>query len=246
MTYSATQVRKAGDTLRTMWRTPRAERWLTPELERAFQVLDAYRAEHQRALTTATMGLRSMVATVQKKMTLAFLLKEPPRGVVSQRLKRHFSIVKKLANEPTMQLTTMQDIAGCRAVVSGLTAVYQLRERLIRTGRVRREYGYITQPKASGYRALHEIVTYDDRRVEVQLRTEVQHEWAITIERVGGRIGEDLKGSHGPDEVLRFFELVSEAMALEEDGRQPSEDLLAAIRAARQRAEPFLMRSGTS
>jgi ppGpp synthetase/RelA/SpoT-type nucleotidyltranferase len=187
-----------------------------------------------------------MVSTVQKTMRrLALLPKEPPRGVVSQRLKRHFSIVRKLADEPTMQLTTMQDIAGCRAVVSDLEAVYHLRERLRGTGRVRREYDYIARPKVTGYRALHVVVDYYDRRVEVQLRTEVQHEWAIAIERLGGRIGEDLKGGRGPGEIHEFFERVSQAMALEEDGRQPSDELLTAIRAARLRAEPFLKRSPT-
>jgi hypothetical protein len=112
MTHSRSQVRAAGQTLRTWWRARLPARWISPELEIALNVLDAYRAAHQRPLTTVTMGLRSMVATVQKTIQrLSFLPKEPPRGVVSQRLNRHFSIIRKLADEPTMQLTTMQDIA---------------------------------------------------------------------------------------------------------------------------------------
>jgi hypothetical protein len=73
-------------------------------------------------------------------------------------------------------------------------------------------------------------------------RTQVQHEWAITVERVGGRIGADLKSGHGPQEVLGFFEEASRAMAIEESGGTPSEALVSEVRRLRSRAEASMGR----
>src|SRR5262249_35146775 len=152
---------------------------------------------------------------------------------------RHFSIITKLAREPTMGLTRMHDIGGCRAVVATIQEGYAIRDRWLATGRTGRVDDYIAKPKTRGYRGIHGVTDYYDRLIEVQLRTEVQHEWAFTVERVGGRIREDLKGGRGTPEVLAFFELASKAMELEEAGDDVPEDLVAAVRAARERADPF-------
>lgn len=66
------------------------------------------------------------------------------------------------------------------------------------------------------------------------------HEWAITVERVGGRLREDLKSGRGPEEVRRFFEDVSLAMALEERGQVVDDELMARIVASRADAAPWL------
>ena len=104
-TPTISQVRKAGKILRQWWVGRKTAPFLTAAVVDAFDVLDSYRASHQYPLRKATMGLRSMVATIGSA------------GPVSQRLKRHVSILIKLEREPTMQLSTMQDVAGCRAVV---------------------------------------------------------------------------------------------------------------------------------
>jgi putative GTP pyrophosphokinase len=108
--------------------------------------------------------------------------------------------------------------------------------------RVARIYDYIAQPKASGYRGVHLVVTYHGFLAEMQVRTEVQHEWAIAVERVGGRMHEDLKGGHGPRPVLDFFGLVSQAMALEEAGVPVPRVLMERVREARRLAEPLMKR----
>jgi len=229
------QVRRAGRILRDWWAARSALE--TADVQWAFDVLDAYRGAHAIPLNSATMALRSMVRTIHAT------------GSVSQRLKRHFSIVTKLVREPTMQLARMHDVAGCRAVVESDRRVRELVERLIKnrdrtTGksRVLRAYDYIAKPKPSGYRGMHVVVGYHGFLVEVQLRTEVQHEWSIAVERVGGRIGEDLKGGRGPQPVLEFFKLVSKAMAIEEAGRQVPRDLVLAVQEARRVAEPLMRR----
>lgn len=210
------------------------ERPTRDEVARAYAVMDNYRAAHAYPLTKARMGLQSMCRTA---------------GVgaeTSQRLKRHRTILDKLQRYPKMRLSSMQDVAGCRAVVDGLPSLRAVQSRVQGSGRVVREpYDYVSAPKGSGYRGVHLIVEYDERPVEVQIRTRIQHEWAYTVERVGSRLGVDLKSGHGPEEVLRLFRLVSEAMEIEEAGRLVPEYLLRAIAEAKAGAEAVL-REGRS
>lgn len=44
------------------------------------------------------------------------------------------------------------------------------------------------------------------------------HEWAVAVERLSGRIGQDLKSGRGPAPVLDWLTAVSEALAIEETG----------------------------
>ena len=137
---------------------------------------------------------------------------------VSQRLKRFPTIVGKLIRQPEMALARMQDIGGCRAVLNSADEVYRVQRRLRKNGREKRFVDYIKDPAESGYRGVHVMTEYDDRTIEVQLRTQVQHQWAVTVERLGGRMDTDLKSGIGPPEVLNLMKAISEAMAQEEAG----------------------------
>jgi putative GTP pyrophosphokinase len=203
------------------------------EVQRAFDLVLRYRAAHQYALTKATMGLRSVVKT------------EGFEVEVSQRLKRWATIIDKLLREPTMQLSTMQDIGGCRSVLTSIDEVRRVERRLKKNRPPLRVRDYITDPRSTGYRAVHVVVQYPDRdgtdrAIEVQLRTRVMHEWAIAVERFGGRLGEDLKGGRGPEEVLVWLRAVSEAMAIEEVGGTVPDDQMAVISRLRGAAVPYL------
>lgn len=159
---------------------------------------------------------------------------------VSQRLKRMPTILDKLLREPTMQLATMQDIGGCRAVLSSVNEVRRVQKRLAKNRPPVRTSDYIIDPRASGYRGVHVIVDYDDRLIEVQLRTRVMHEWAITVERLSGRLHVDLKGGEGPPTVLALLQVISTAMAAEENGETVTDALLEEIASKRAAALPFL------
>lgn len=87
---------------------------------------------------------------------------------------------------------------------------------------------------------MHLIVQYDERCVEVQLRTRIMHEWAVAVERRGGRIGSDLKSGRGPTPVLHLLEAIAEAMALEEQGKTVGDQLEEKMHRLREEAEPFL------
>lgn len=100
---SRSKVDRAGQTLRNWIRTSPDED--PADLDAAIDLAWAYRAEFQRPLTGVVMGLRS------------FLKTEGAPVVVAQRLKRLPTIIDKLVRHPTMQLSYMQDIGGCRAII---------------------------------------------------------------------------------------------------------------------------------
>jgi ppGpp synthetase/RelA/SpoT-type nucleotidyltranferase len=207
-----------------------------PEVEAALAVVYQYRAAHQYPLIKANMGLRSAVRT------------EGCQVEVSQRLKRFPTILDKLRREPTMQLSRMQDVGGCRAVLGSVDEVRRVERRLTRNRPPLRYSDYITTPRASGYRGVHVVVGYADRdgaerAIEVQLRTRTMHEWAITVERLSGRLDVDLKSGRGPDEVLALLGAISNAMAIEEAGEPVPAGLVNRIDDLRQAAVPYLGRS---
>lgn len=191
-------------------------------------MLIEHRAAFRLPLAKATTGLRSAVRT------------EGCEVEVSQRLKRMTTIIDKLMRQPTMAPANMQDIAGCRAVLADIHELRRVQRRVSKNRPPLRADDYIVQPRASGYRGVHLIIQYDDRSIEVQLRTRVMHEWAVTVERLGGRIGEDLKSGYGTPELLNFFQAVSQAMAIEEVGQVVDTILVGRIIELRRLAQPFL------
>ena len=223
---SKSQVNKAGRLLRKMHRGERLLSW--EEFRAAMDVLLMFRASHSAPLAKANNGLRSMLVTANLD------------GRPTQRLKRVRTIIDKLVRQPTMALANMQDIGGCRVVCADISQLRQLEERVRLSRPPRFEYDYICNPKPSGYRGLHLVVTYDERLIEIQLRTGPMHDWAVTQERIGTRLGVDLKSSVGPPEVLKLMELLSQAMALEEQAESVDQKLANEIKRARQLALSLL------
>jgi ppGpp synthetase/RelA/SpoT-type nucleotidyltranferase len=183
--------------------------------EEALEVLSNYRGAHAFPLNTIQQYLRK-VSYIEDKDSL-----------VAQRLKKLSSIVSKLNRFPKMRLSQMQDIGGCRAIVSNIVYINQI-ESIIKESRIRHilknEKDYIKTPKESGYRGIHLIYqymsdrnsTFNNLQIEIQLRTKLQHIWATTVETMGTFIDHSLKSSEGPGEWLRFFSLMSSIFAIEE------------------------------
>jgi hypothetical protein len=119
-----------------------------------------------------------------------------------------------------MKLSRIQDIGGCRVVVSSVLEVDELVEYYKRTSRIKhelvREDAYILEPPPSGYRGVHLVYKYiSDRRttwnglrIEIQLRSGLQHAWATAVETVGTFTQQALKSSQGGADWLRFFALI--------------------------------------
>jgi putative GTP pyrophosphokinase len=232
---SVSAVNRAGDVLRRVRVFGNLDAITVPsgitpdQLFEALDTLEAWRAVHARPLGAATMGLRSRVST----MGCAHI-------EVSQRLKRIPTIIDKLRREPGMNLGRMHDIGGCRAVLRSLDEVQRVQSRYAGDAVTVRTKDYVDQPKSDGYRAVHVIVKYQSRLIEVQLRTQVQHEWAYTVESITSRFGLDIKAGGGPAPVRDWFAAVSEAMAVEEHGEPVSPELFDRVATLRTAAQPYL------
>lgn len=228
---SRSQIRKAASIIRHVTGPDRRTTYV--EFAAAIDTIQLFRAAHQTPLVKANMGLRSISSS------------EGVPAVISQRLKRMATIMDKLHRHPTMDLSRMQDIGGCRAVVESIEDLRRV-ERKLKHNRPPVGYDdYIVNPRASGYRAVHVVVGYEDqeriaRRIEVQLRTPHMHAWAIAVERLSGRLDVDVKSGFGPQEVQDWMAAISEAMALEERGKPVPDSLRIKIAEARQAAAPFV------
>ena len=205
--------------------------------DQALEIINNWRSAHAFPLNTLQTGLRNKAAAVEG------------RYLVAQRIKRLASIRAKLQRFPTMNLSQMQDLGGCRAVVSDINQLAELRSSFD-GGRMKHrrvnEKDYIDAPAPSGYRGLHMIYSYvSDRKrtyngllIEIQLRTELQHAWATAVETVGTFLRQSLKSSQGEVAWLRFFSLMGSVIArLEGSTRVPGtppddSDLVGEVRRA--------------
>ncbi|HEY3828981.1 MAG TPA: hypothetical protein VGL57_07280, partial [Solirubrobacteraceae bacterium] len=84
---------------------------------------------------------------------------------------------------------------------------------------------YITEPKSSGYRALHLIVKRMGYPIEVQLRTTGQDVWANQVEETGRQTGLDLKFGAGTANDHAFFADMAELIARFDRGELSPGDL---------------------
>jgi hypothetical protein len=139
--------------------------------------------------------------------------------------------IRRKLSRTTLKLHALQDLGGCRAILPRLEDVRKLVE-IMRNCRhdLRRESPYIDQPKADGYRCHHLMFDYQGKadrkifsgkRIEVQIRTRLQHSWATAVESVGLFLGEYLKGGLGNQQWLRLFKLMSAEFAQFEGCPEP-------------------------
>lgn len=177
----------------------------------SYGILDNWRSSH-------AYPIQSMLGYFRKK---AFEVDDG--ALIVQRLKRTPSILAKLKREDGMKLDRIEDIGGCRIVVSSKSHVYEVMDAIV-SGRTRnlltRQRDYIKEPKSSGYRGIHLIYRYNGAKkqyskhsIELQIRSKVQHSWATAVEVVGTFTGQGLKASQGHEAWLNFFKLASIAFS---------------------------------
>ena len=140
------------------------------------------------------------------------------------------AIEDKLRRIPTMDLSSMQDIGGCRAVLDTREQVQRVVERFCANSRRRNRQSdkirdYAAWPRDSGYRAIHVHTRYHGRRIEVQLRTRDQDNWAKIVEDLTSKTGIDFKNGDGPDEVHDLLRELSEGLSRREPGQPLTEAL---------------------
>lgn len=205
-TYTPEEVDQAGDALIGKNGIPESI---------ALKIVENWRTSHSVPLHS----VRTLVRTHAKKVD--------PDCLVVQRSKRRASIVQKLSRITRLKLSEIQDLGGVRVVFDHIDSVDQLWERLKRSKsklEIIKTDNYILTPRSSGYRSLHLIYIYDGKKekhhgqkIEVQLRSQLQHQWATAVEIIGTFLDEPLKSGAGDENWLRFFALMSNAYAIAED-----------------------------
>jgi len=137
------------------------------------------------------------------------------------------TIINKLKLNSSMNLSTMQDIGGVRAVVDSVEKVRQLQDIYHQEYRfkheLKQEKDYILLPKDDGYRGIHLIFKYKNDipnarqynglLLELQIRTRLQHVWATAVETIGTLRSQAYKSRQGEKGWRDFFACTSSAFA---------------------------------
>ncbi|MDI5897403.1 RelA/SpoT domain-containing protein [Flavobacterium yafengii] len=213
--YSNNEIKKAGKIL------AKPLEFSTQEYEDAQNTLTYWRTIHAPAINTFQATLRDKLKRYGFKDYL-----------IAQRLKRAVSIVSKLERFSAMKLSTMQDIAGLRAILKNIDQVRNL-ENSYRTSNFNHllvdDKDYISKPAISGYRGIHLVYEYvnpknseaNGLKIELQIRTKLQHTWATAVETMGTFLNHSLKSSQGPGDWLEYFALISAGFAILEKSPVP-------------------------
>ncbi len=197
--YSGKQVIKAGEDLANSGAIHDDQN----SFSKSMDVLSYWRGTHIKPLEEA-FNLLQVVS-----------LKKDKNAIFAKRLKRYISIIIKLLRFESMKLKNMQDIGGCRAVLTSEKKLRKIVRELKKqpqfkgNGIKNRYKDYISQPKNDGYRSYHLIGKFPDqngdlKNIEIQLRTRIQHYWATALEIVDLFTDQALKSNQG-DEIWKLF-----------------------------------------
>ena len=180
---SKSEIDRLGDRLRAQ------------ETDDDLRMLDAYRFSFVPAY--------NRVVEITKSLSPAVVTGRPAKSTTA--------IIEKLRRE-SIRLSQMQDIAGCRVLVTDLRAQDKLVPRL--TAAFGDAVVVDRREKPShGYRAVHLVVTIDQRVVEVQIRTNLQQFWALLSEKVADNFGNATKYGGGDPQLLYKLEELSAMVA---------------------------------
>ena len=130
---------------------------------------------------------------------------------------------------PSMQLVRMDDVAGCRLIFKDIESLSKFRSEFHKARfkhkrkNAPEKYHYISKPKSSGYRGIHDVYEYNVNSpegkhlaglyIEIQYRTTVQHAWATAVEVIGFITESQPKFQKGDLRYQRAMALASEIFA---------------------------------
>lgn len=206
------------------------------ELEDTF---DEYRKAHLEPLSEMTVELQDWLSQYGGTYYIA------------QRLKRKPQILRKLKRF-SVRLTQLQDIGGCRIIVETNSDVNKLlaflEDRVAMQSDLSLER--VTDYRAlgrddSGYRAVHLILGRKGYKLELQIRSRIQHYWAESIERTSVIYGFYLKELEGDPIVLGYFKSLSDLFYEIEANQPPSTPRKIEIAGMRNAAEKVIQCSDT-
>lgn len=158
---------------------------------------DRVRMNPQEVKIEDLMMLQSLRVTYKEPLAVIFrtierMAKKIDKNCIcTYRVKRIESIIGKLTRFPTMQVQRMEDIAGCRCIMTEEKHVFKLFESIQKNisnlpfeikGKIQ---NYIETPKKSGYQSIHINFAFrnnESKRIELQIRSLKQHHWATLVE----------------------------------------------------------------
>lgn len=203
---SKSRVNRAGNNIRAGTATPQDH-----------MVIEKWRGSYRHVLNTFQAILRNRT----RDTTIT----------VAQRHKRRNTIYDKLLRIPDMQLSRMDDIAGCRLIFQSINELNSFRNHFHKASfqhKRRNEtdkYDYIAHPKDTGYRGIHDVYEYKVNSIEgkklklqglyieIQYRTRIQHAWATAVEVIGFITQSQPKFQKGDQRYVKAMALASEILA---------------------------------
>lgn len=209
--FSKKQIRKAGDYFRTGdWSD-------INQAINALNILSVWRSAHAAHLAIFNSYIRIKLRNNNYE-----------HEIIGQRLKRFPSIIDKLDRYQDMSLDRMQDIAGIRVVLKNIEEVYDFHKKVLSSHgyrKLEKVNDYIEHPKKDGYRSVHSIFRcysktcpqLDGLRVELQIRTSLQHIWGTAVETLGILTSSSIKTGRGSKDDEQYFKLISALFSMEEN-----------------------------
>jgi putative GTP pyrophosphokinase len=194
--FSKNQIDKLGDRLRSGVFT-----------QEDLRMLDEYRRSYESAYQSVVTSIRE-----------AFKLDPTGRAEKSTP-----SIIDKLRRSETQssRLSQMQDVAGCRIIVEDIQKQDEALKVLEQIFKDNTTIDRRLNP-SHGYRAIHVIVEMDGLSIEIQIRTRLQHAWAVTSEKIADLVDHRLKYGIGPEVFRKYLGDISRMIhniEIEEDFR---------------------------
>jgi putative GTP pyrophosphokinase len=203
--------------------------------------VEQWRASHGYVINTFQIFFKRRIERFSINAEFAQRLKR--RNTVFDKLRR-----KKLDGTPLISdVTAMQDFAGCRLIFDNISDLEAFRAKVLLPENMsnvnhklkhdKDKYDYISNPKASGYRGIHDVYSHYPRPhrrndesslpwhgllVEVQYRTRVQHAWATALEISDIIDGQRTKFETRETERVRFFAIASELLARVHEAKRQS------------------------
>lgn len=185
----------------------------TEAFNHTMDILTYWRDSHLVPLNKANKLLNKYIHHIDKT------------AFVAKRIKRFDSIKRKLNRFERMELKNMQDIGGIRLVLSNQKQLNSILKILTnelcfyKDDKLIKFDNYIQSPKFDGYRSIHLVGIFDnedndERKIEFQLRTRLQHSWATTLEIIDIFTQQNLKSDNGLKVYKDFFKNVSDLFQL--------------------------------
>lgn len=132
--------------------------------------------------------------------------------IYTYRIKRIDSIISKIRREPTMSLSKMGDIAGCRIITENENEIIKYKELIEKKFEVLKVNNYYKNQKQDGYRALHYYIKSPinpSKSIEIQIRDSTSHDWASFVEILDNLYSLKMKEGEEQSDLNRLLKLLS-------------------------------------